>query len=212
MADVAPTDRLGLALVDGRTLPEDLRRLLRPGAMARAPEGRARRLPRFFYEVPSWERAVEVPLTPHFALYEFVSVDVREAEAVRTWPRYVPCAVTLLAAHLELLREALDLPLFIAANGGYRSPGHALDRGPGGEPVASPHHWGTAANIYRIGTDLIDTEGEVAKFGAKALEVLPGAWVRPFGTEPGRTNDHLHLDLGYAVAVPREAAAEDPDA
>jgi hypothetical protein len=200
-----------LRLVDGLALPEPLRRLHRPDALIRDAEGRLRRLPRFFYEVPSWERAVEVALTPHFSLYEFVSVDVREAEAVRTWPRYVPCAVTLLAAHLELLRQALDAPLFIAANGGYRSPGHALDRGEDGAPVASAHHWGTAANVYRIGSDLIDTEEEIERFGARARALLPGVWVRPYGPARGQTTDHLHLDLGYAVAVPYGAPGEAPD-
>jgi hypothetical protein len=212
MIDAAPADRLGLALVDGREFPEDLRRIHRPGEVIRDRNGRPRRLPRFFYEVPSWERAVEVPLTAHFSLYEFVSLDVREPAPVRHWPRYVPCAVALLAAHLELLRQELDQPLFIAANGGYRSPGHALDRGADGEPVASPHHWGTAANVYRIGADLIDTQGEIEKFGAKALALLPGVWVRPFGTERGFADDHLHLDLGYTVAVPHEAADEGADA
>jgi len=211
MADAFPSERLGLRLVDGLALPAALRRVLRPGEVIHGRDGRARRLPRFFYEVPSWERAVEVALTPHFSLYEFVSVDVREAAAVRRWPRFVPCAVTLLAAHLELLRRALDAPVFIAANGGYRSPTHALDAGDDGEPVASPHHWGTAANVYRIGSDYIDTEGEIENFRAKVHDTLPGVWTRPFGTDRGFADDHLHLDLGYAVAVPREAPDERSD-
>ena len=208
MPDDRPAERLGLRLVDGLTLPRPLRGLLRPAAALRDAEGRRRRLPRFFFEVPSWEDAVAVRLTPHFRLYEFVSVDVREAEAVRTWPRYVPCAVALLAAHLELFREDVDAPVFIAANGGYRSPGHALDRGEDGEPVASTHHWGTAANVYRIGDDWLDGEGVIEKYRGRAHDLLPASWTRPYGVERGQTDDHLHLDLGYVVALPREAPDE----
>ena len=41
----------------------------------------------------------------------------------------------------------------------------------------------------------------------------PGAWTRPFGFHRGQTDDHLHIDLGYIVSVPREAPGEngDPD-
>jgi hypothetical protein len=53
-------------------------------------------------------------------------VDVREVEAMRTFPRYVPCAVALLATALEVFRAEVGTFVHIAANGGYRSPGHAL--------------------------------------------------------------------------------------
>ena len=45
---------LSLRLVDGRSLKEKYRSVLRPGEMLRDREGRARRLPRYFYEIPSW--------------------------------------------------------------------------------------------------------------------------------------------------------------
>ena len=86
-------------------------------------------------------------LTPNFGLWEFIDVDVREAEPLRRFPRYVPCAVTLLARALERFRDHVGTFVHVAANGGYRSPAHALTA------HASPHCWGTAANIYRIGDD-----------------------------------------------------------
>ena len=130
-------------------------------------------------------------------------MDVREAEPLRTFPRYVPCAVTALAVHLELLREATGTFIHIAANGGYRSPGHGLTDG------ASAHCWGTAANIFRIGSEYLDDEEKIERYGALATKCLPTLWARPYGGGPGFANDHLHLDLGYVTVVPREAPGED---
>jgi hypothetical protein len=31
-------------------------------------------------------------------------------------------------------------------------------------------------------------------------------FVRPFGPEPGQTDDHLHIDLGFASLTPRESS------
>ena len=45
--------------------------------------GYKHRLPRFFFEVPSWKAALETPLTAHFALWEFMSVDLREDQFLR---------------------------------------------------------------------------------------------------------------------------------
>jgi hypothetical protein len=165
-------------------------------------EGRARRLPRFFYRVESWEQALETQLTPHFGLWELLDVDVREAECMRMFPRYVPCAIALLATHLEVFREEVGAVMRIAANGGYRSPAHALSR------RASPHCWGAAANIYRIGDELMDSRDKIEKFTRLARRVLPGVWARPFGAGEGFAFDHVHLDLGYTTVVPHEAPDE----
>ena len=59
---------------------------------------------------------------PHFGLNEFLLVDLKEAERLRSYPRYVPCAVRVLAFYLERLREAVGAPIHLAVNGGYRSP------------------------------------------------------------------------------------------
>ncbi len=195
---------LDLRLVDGLTLSPALRRVHRPGEVVRCEDGRERALPRYFYEVPTWEAAVETPLTPRFSLYEFVSVDVREDAAARAWPRYVPCAVVLLASALDGLRQSVGDRVLIAANGGYRSPAHALDRQ---ADRFSPHHWGTAADIYRVGETWLEDEDAIARFRTRVLDVLPGAWVRPYGDGDGEADDHVHLDLGYVLSIPPGAPA-----
>ncbi|MDB5953809.1 hypothetical protein, partial [Ramlibacter sp.] len=146
--------------------------------------------------VDCWSRARETLLTPHFALWELIGVDVREAALVRSFPRYVPCAVVLLAVALELFRLEVGAPVHVSANGGYRSPAHALSR------HASRHCWGTAVNIFRIGDTYLDSREEIEKYAGIARRVMPGVWVRPFGPEDGEADDHLHLDLGYTVFDP----------
>lgn len=197
-----PATALPLRLVDGLDLDSEFRTVLRPGETCHDRDGRARTLPRSFYEVDSWNTALELPVTRHFMLWEFLTVDVREARAQRSFPRYVPCAVTILAAHLELFRLAVDTYVHIAANGGYRSPTHALSR------HASPHCWGVAANIYRIGADLLDTKERIERWSKVARDTMPAVWVRPYGHEDGQADDHLHVDLGWVSALPRGAGSE----
>ena len=190
---------LGLRLVDGLALPAELRRVHRPGETVAGEDGHERALPRYFYEVPSWEEAIATPLAPHVSLYELLSVDVREDPAARAWPRYVPCAVTLLASALEVLRQSVGERVLVAANGGYRTPAHAIDPRDG---TFSPHHWGTAADLYRVGDTWLEDEPSITRVRDLVLDVLPAAYVRPYGAGEGETDDHLHLDLGYAVSVP----------
>ena len=92
--------------------------------------------------------------------------------------------------------------VFVGANGGYCSPKH---RGTGG---ASPHCWGTAANIYRIGDTYLDTPETIRRYASLAHEVIPTVWTRPLGDQRMLTDDHLHVDLGYVVSEPREAPGE----
>jgi hypothetical protein len=187
---------LPLPLVRAEEMPREVRQVLRPGETLQDRSGAARVLPSAFLRVDSWAQAQETLLTPHFALSELIGVDVREAPVVRSFPRYVPCALLLLAAGLELFRLEVGTYVHVAANGGYRSPGHALSR------HASRHCWGTAANIYRIGDSYLDSREEIGKYAAIARRVIPGVWIRPFGPEDGEADDHLHLDLGYTVFDP----------
>lgn len=187
-----------LAVVDGLALPPEYRKALRPGEIWHDAAGRPRQLPRYFYEIPSWDSAMKIPLTPHFLLWEFIQVDVRETPVLLSFPRYVPCAITLLAVCLERLREAVGSFVHISANGGYRSPSHGLSRN------ASPHSWGVAANIYRIGDTYLDNRSSIERFTLIARETLPGVWTRPYGSPAGFAEDHLHLDLGYVTSVPRD--------
>jgi hypothetical protein len=202
MATELAASTFALRLVDGRGLEPRYRDVLRPGGILCDLAGRARVLPRFFYEVESWQQARDTHLSPHFTVSEFIHTDVREAPPLRVFPRYIPCATLLLAFALEQLREEVGTYVFVGANGGYCSPKH---RGTG---AASPHCWGTAANIYRIGDTYLDTPETIRRYAALAHEVIPTIWTRPLGDARMLTDDHLHVDLGYVIAEPREAQVE----
>ena len=187
--------------IDGLHLAEEYRALLRPGEIEADANGTVHRLPRFFFEIGSWEEAREIRLAPHFTLAELMLVDCREARLLLSqFPHYVPCAILLLARFLEDFRREVDAPVFISANGGYRSPAHQI----GG--AKSIHAWGTAANIYRVGDTFLSDAKSIEKYGGIAASLSPAALVRPFGLERGKTDDHLHIDLGFASLTPRECS------
>ena len=190
-----------LRAIDGLTLPEEYRALLRPGQAETDFLGNIHHLPRFFYEIGSWQEAQEVRPAPHFTLAELMLVDCREARPLLSqFPHYVPCAIVLLARFLEDFRRDVDAPVFISANGGYRSPAHQI----GG--AKSIHAWGTAVNIYRIGDTFLSDAKSIEKYGGLAASLSPAALVRPFGPERGKTDDHLHIDLGFVSLTPRECS------
>lgn len=166
---------IGLPLVDGLELDTERRAALRPGGYANG-----RRLPRWFYEVASQRQAQEIQLAEHFTLGEFMQVDVREARVLRSWPRYVPCAVAALAAHLEIFRLKAGASVHLAANGGFRSFGGTV------------HAWGAAANIFQVGVERLEDPKTIEKYRALAQGLLPGA-------EVVGEFDHLHINLGYVV-------------
>jgi hypothetical protein len=187
--------------IDGLRLAKKYRALLRPGESEAGANGTVHRLPRFFYEIGSWEEAHEIRLAPHFTLAELMLVDCREARLLLSqFPHYVPCAILLLARFLEDFRREVDAPVFVSANGGYRSPAHEI----GG--AKSVHAWGTAANIYRIGDTFLSDTKSIEKYRTIAVSLSPAVFVRPFGREKGQTSDHLHIDLGYARLTPRECS------
>ena len=41
-----------------------------------------------------------------------------------------------------------------------------------------------------------------------AEELTDDWWVMPYGHEIGKADDHMHLDLGYVVVVPREMSED----
>src|SRR5205085_11991178 len=187
--------------IDGLILAEEYRTLLRPDESEAGANATVHRLPRFFYEIGSWDEAREIRLAPHFTLAELMLVDCREARLLLSqFPHYVPCSILLFARFLEDFRREVDGPVFISANGGYRSPAHQI----GG--AKSIHAWGTAANIYRIGDTYLDNGKSIERYGSVALSLGPAVFVRPFGREPGKTDDHLHIDLGFAGLTPRECS------
>ena len=189
-----------LPIVDGLDLPEPHRLLLRPGELMPSRTGQVHRLPRFFYAVESSAVAVNTQLTPHFSLWEFIEVDLREPALLRAYPRYVPCAVTMLAMALEVFRTEVGQPVRIAANGAYRSPSH------GGSISGSAHCWATAANIYSIGSEYVDTADRITRYSEIATRALAACWTRPYGPQVGEADDHLHLDLGHVTVVPGPAS------
>jgi hypothetical protein len=190
-----------LRAIDGLKLPAEHRALLRPREAESDSHGNLHYLPRFFYEVASWQEAHEIRLAPHFKLAELMTVDCREAELLlREFPHYVPCAIVLLARFLEDFRREVDAPVFVSANGGYRSPAHQI----GG--AKSIHAWGTAADIYRVGDTFLDDTKSIEKYGAIAVSLSPVVLVRPFGSGAGEADDHLHLDLGFLTMTPRQCS------
>ncbi len=192
-----------IKVVDAFDLDDELRSLLKPGEMVRDGQGRRHRLPRYFYEVPSHDAAVEIRLTPHFGLNEFILVDLREAQRLQQFPRYIPCAVRLLAFFLEQFRNVVGGSVHINVNGGYRSPAHKMAIN------ATPHMWGTAADIYRVGANILKTQELIARFNDIAEELSDDVTVMQYGHETGKSvDDHVHIDLGYITVIPREISED----
>ena len=181
--------------VDGLQLDDAHRAILKPGAAIDFENGSVHHLPRFFFEVPSWETARELRIARHFTLSELMMVDCREtALQLRRFPHYVPCAILLLARTLELFRNEAGASVFVSANGGYRSPAHQLSR------AQSMHQWATAADIYRVGDTYLDDEKSIERFARIAVSLGDDVFVRPFV----EGDDHLHLDIGFAALTPRD--------
>ena len=184
--------------VDGLTLSPEHRAALRPGEAVTDEQGAVHHLPRFFFQVPTWEEAHALRVASHFALSELITVDSREARLLlRKFPHHVPCAILALARYLEDFRRAADAPVFVSANGGYRSPSHRSNNG-----RVSLHSWGTAADIYRVGDTYLNDEKSIARYSEIAAAL--GTDVRVRAYKEG--DDHLQVDLGYLTVVPRECS------
>jgi hypothetical protein len=186
-----------LRTVDGLTLSAEHRAALRPSEPVADPTGKVHHLPRFFFEVPSWTDARSLRVATHFTLSELITVDSREADLLlHTFPHYVPCTILALARYLEDFRREVDAPVFIGANGGYRSPAHRANKGP------SLHNWATAADIYRVGDSYLNDEKSITRYAGIAASLGAEVFVRPYK----EGDDHLQVDLGYLTLVPRECS------
>lgn len=193
----------GLKVVDAFDLEDELRTILKPGEMVRDTQGRRHRLPRYFYEIPSHEAALATRLTPHFGMNEFILTDLKEAPRLQQYPRYVPCAVRVLAFYLEQFRSACGASVHIAVNGAYRSPSHKLSL------HATPHMWGTAADVYRIGSAILKSKELIEKYNDIAEDLSDDIMVLPYGHDTGsNADDHVHLDLGFVTLIPREISED----
>ncbi len=187
-----------MKIVDGLSLSAGHRALLRPGEMVAVADGEYHPLPRFFYEIDSWEHAKQTLLTPHFTISELITVDCNEADLLlHSFPHYVPCAVSVLARYLEEFRQRVEAPVYVSVNGGYRSPAHRLSTHP------NPHLWATAVNLYRIGDTWLDSQKHIERYVRIAETIGQEIYARPYGYAPGETDDHLHFDLGYLLCTPR---------
>ncbi len=192
-----------IKVVDACDLDDELRFLLKPGGMVLDAQKRRHRLPRYFYEIPSHEAATNIRLTQHFGLNELTLVDLKEHPRLQEFPRYIPCAVRVLAFYLEQLRKDAGGSVHIAVNGGYRSPSHKLSLN------ATPHMWGTAADIYRIGSTILKGKETIEKYNGIAEDSSDDLHVLPYGHVTGlNADDHVHLDLGYITVIPREISED----
>ncbi len=197
------TPHFPLRLVDGRRLERRYRDVLLPGGVLCDHRGQARVLPRYFYEIPDHEAAVSIRLSPHFGLNEFTLVDLKEAARLQQFPRYIPCAVRVLAFYLEQFRREAGASVHIPVNGGYRSPSHKLSL------TASPHMWATAADIYRIGTTILKGKESIEKYNGIAEDLSDDIHILPYGHVTGaNADDHIHFDLGYITVIPREISED----
>lgn len=188
---------LGLKAVDGLQLDAEHRAALKPAQAMQDENDSLHHLPRFFLEVPSWAAARELSVAAHFKLAELMMVDCREAQLqLQSFPHYVPCAIVVLARYPEALRIEAGAPVFISANGGYRSPAHRLS------VSASRHHWATAADIYRVGDTYLDDEKAIDRYARIAISLGSEVFVRPYADG----DDHLHLDIGFVTLTPRECS------
>lgn len=184
-----------LEAIDGLSLAEPYRSLLRPGELVQTGDGVVHSLPRYFYAVPSWAEAHQTRVAAHFKLSELMMVDCREAAPLlRDFPHYVPCAIVLLARYLEDLRREADAIVFVGANGGYRSPAHQRSR------KIDAHSWATAADVYRVGDSYLNDGKTIGQYAEIARSLGPQVFVRPYA----EGDDHLHLDLGFITVTPRE--------
>lgn len=183
-----------LRTVDGLSLPDEHRALLRPGEPSANGTGIVRHLPRFFFEVPSWSDAKKTRIAQHFRLSELTMVDCRESDLLlQGFPHYVPCAIAVLARYLEDFRIEAGVSVYVAANGGYRSPAHQF-HGP-----ANTHHWATAADIYRVGDTYLNDAKSIEKYRRAAESLGSEVFAKPYC----EGDDHLHFDVGFLALTPR---------
>ena len=189
-----------LPIVDGFELDAPVRSLLMPGVAVRDSHARLRRLPRFFYAVESWNVALETQADAAFR-----DVGVHGRRSLRAGAAAPVSALRAVRGHVarRASRGAARADRIVR----FTSPRTAdidrrrtANRSPG-----SPHCWGTAANIYRIGDLYLDERDAIEKYAALAIGLLPALRARPYGPGPGCVDDHVHLDLGYVTAVPAEA-------
>jgi hypothetical protein len=73
----------------------------------------------------------------------------------------------------------------------------------------TPHMWGTAADIYRIGSTILRGKEGIDRYNEIAEDISADVNVLPYGHVTGmNADDHVHLDLGYVTSIPREISED----
>ena len=67
--------------------------------------------------------------------------------------------------------------------------------------------WGTAADLYRIGSVVLREQDPIETYNRVAEELSDDWWVMPYGHEIGKADDHIHLDLGLPRRSSRARSA-----
>ena len=201
----ADASESGLKVVDAFDLEPDVRALLKPARDGRrTSRGGGTGCRATSTRSPPTRRRADIRLTPHFGLNEFLLVDLKEAQRLRSYPRYVPCAVRAP----RLLPRA-------AARGGGRPAAHRrqrrlpLARAQARRRAPRPHMWGTAADLYR------DRLGRPARAGARSRRTT--AWPRssattrgscPTATRSARPTTTCTSTSATSTLVPREISED----
>ena len=69
--------------------------------------------------------------------------------------------------------------------------------------------WGTAADVFRIGSNILRTQEAIEKYNDLAEDLSDEIRVLPYGHVTGKdADDHVHIDLGYITLVPREISED----
>jgi hypothetical protein len=74
--------------------------------------------------------------------------------------------------------------------------------------MAATHMWGTAADLYRVGTVVLRDRASIETYNRVIEDLTDDLYVMPYGHEIGEADDHIHLDLGYVTVVPREISED----
>ena len=69
--------------------------------------------------------------------------------------------------------------------------------------------WGTAADVFRIGSNIMKTRELIEKYNIVAEDLSEDITVLPYGPLTGQNaDDHVHIDLGYITLIPREISED----
>ena len=148
-----------------------------------AEDGALHHLPRFFFEVPSWEEAHRCA-SRSLCLSELITSIRAKPICSCTPPSLVPCAILALA-RISRFPPRNGRAGVYHANGGYRLL-------PTGQSRRVLHNWGTARTFIASGDIYLNDEKSITRHASIARRSA-----RRFLSGPKDGDDHLQVDLGY---------------